>query len=281
MSPNAHQLLSALAADPHGALTTKELNVTCDLIGSATKAAKVLGHLRDVKGYVSSASIPGQLRALLWSITDVGRAALATEGQPGLAVARAPRTQKAAAAPKKRSAQALSEPGIDPGHTEPDAEEGDEEEEEEGEEEQEAALDCAVWMSGEVSICKGDINLLLGEAEAFALTEYLTERLNMNVMAERVAQIAIDRITSKLFDHPDDRKLFAQTDGAQARRDLKDYTESVFGRHFGSTEPTGLPGVELDGPNGIGGIAGIHCTDHSAIGGLTRAEQFAETAARG
>jgi hypothetical protein len=274
MSPKAHQLLSALAADPHGALTNKKLNVTCDLIGSSTEAAKILGHLRDVKGYTSSAAIPGQLRALLWSITDAGRAALAAEGQPGVAVARAPR---AAAAPKPRAARALSEPGIDPGHTEPDAEEGGEEEEE-GEEEQEAALDCAVWMSGEVSICKGEIHLLLTPAEVRALTDYLVERTDSEMLAATVAARVLAKITAKLFDHPDDRKPCAQTDGAQARQDIKDYTESVFGRHFGSTEPTGLPGVELDGPNGIGGIDG---TKRSAIGGLTRAEQFAETAARG
>jgi hypothetical protein len=66
-------------------------------------------------------------------------------------------------------------------------------------------LDCAVWMSGDVSIIHGETNITLKADEAGKIAGYLAQNLDADSFAQRVAQTVMNRITAKLFAHPDDK----------------------------------------------------------------------------
>ena len=131
-------------------------------------------------------------------------------------------------------------------------------------------LDIAVWMSGEVTLMKGDIQLTLLPHEAQQAFDWLCERMESSA---RLA--ATNKFDAFLRDSRAETAL-AQTEtkrvpiGAEWLATLPDREPTE------PTEATGLPGVELDGPQGI----------HIPVFGqppeaMTRAEQFAEAAARG
>ncbi len=252
-------------------MTARDVNQQCDLLKDATEASQML---------MSMASRDPALvekietKPITWQISDEGRAALASGEVP---VKKSGRTARVEAA-----------------ETAAESEEADEAEEQEG------VLDCAVWMSGDVSIIHGESNITLNADEASKIAGYLAQNLDADVFAQHVASLVLSRITAKLFDHPDDKRqpspfdsevgiplspLFTPNKFEAFLRQSRPATEAVStdancanagAAPLEPTEATGLAGVELDGPKGI--QIPVFTQQPEA---MSRADQFAQTAARG
>jgi hypothetical protein len=288
-------LLTLLAAQS-AAITTPTIYSLVEGFKDTTDVSQTLGYMR-ATGLVSSAAGTGN--GLLWSITDAGRAAL--EGK--------------AAARKKARTSALSEPGIDPGHT-GDAE-GEEEEEDEELAAEAASVDFALWDSGVLQIQTGEDHFSIPASQVTRLRDYLNRHTPaqassllggmLGVIGPFVAAtVGIESAASQERSNKFAPWMNGQTAApaappappaaAPAEASVSTVANCANAPAAAApapapTEAIGLSGVELDGPGGIripGFLErtagnGVSSTVHDFGGAppMSRGEQFAETAARG
>ena len=302
MSPLKREILTALAAAT-APMTNQAIYSACDSASSANAISKLMYSYENAATPMVAKS-EGPNKAVVYTITDAGRLALVDEAITAPAPVKSARKPSGS---KKRRLVARTEPVVD---EQPEAEEAEER----------PVLDCAVWMSGDVSIIHGETNITLNADEANKIAGYLAQNLDSDSFARHVAQMVMNLLTAKLLNHPDDRtpasdpgvgftespfvpvdpgnndqgvvvqpnKFDAflrdsRADPALAQTETKrvpigaEWLATLPARQpTEPTEATGLPGVEFDGPQGI----------HIPVFGqrpeaMTRADQFAETAARG
>lgn len=182
LGPLAIEILNILTdpkTDDHR-MTTSDIYARSSLAESLVKVTQTLSNCAAKRPPLTErhAGAAGST----WSITQAGIARLNGEAAPAVASAPRPKKPARAAAPEVRAE----------GREQPD------------DADETPVLDCAVWMSGDVSILHGDTNITLSADEGKRLADHLFSALG-ETFASTVADIVMGRITAKLFDHPDDK----------------------------------------------------------------------------